>query len=122
MQTLSMGYLKPSNPDTGDAFWVALAFDIQRVNDHTHDGVNGQLLAITSQSILSGAWAAVASPKTGLYKQIITLPGAFIYDTTDFLFKLSSGEIVYPSIERNSSTTYTIYTTDNTLNYTAFYR
>lgn len=121
MQTLSYGYKKPVNPDTGDIVFPALEQDIQQLNDHNHDGVTSAPLASTSQNILPGAWAA-APIGGGLYRQLVTMPGTLQYDNVDIWFRLSSGEFVYPSIERASANTYYIYTNDNTLTYVARYR
>ena len=121
MQTLSYGFKKPENDDRGDLFFPAMEENMQQLNDHTHNGVNSALLATTSQTILSASWVAAAIGG-GLYRQLITVPTGFSYDTADIWFKLSTGEYVYPSIERASSTTYYIYTNDNSLTYVARYR
>ncbi len=121
MQTLSHGYLKPGNPDTGDEFFPAMEDNIQLMNDHTHNGTDGALIASTAQSILAVNWVAAAIGG-GLYRQLVTVPTGYSYDTADIWFKLSTGEVVYPSIERASGTTYYIYTNDNSLQYTARYR
>ncbi len=121
MLTLTMGYKKPQNPDTGDVFFPALENNIQQLNDHAHNGVNSQLLASTSQTVQSASWAA-APIAGGVYRQLITAPTGYSIDQCEMWFKLSSGETVYPAIERQSSTTYYIYTNDNSKTYTAFYR
>lgn len=121
MTTLSMGYLKPANGDTGDVFFPAMATNIQQLNDHTHDGVTSKLLSSLSQSIVSGSWAA-APIGGGVYRQTITVPAGYSFDQCEIWFRLSTGQNVYPSVERISSTTYFIYVNDNTLNITAFYR
>lgn len=121
MITLSNGFKKPQNPDTGDVFFPALESDIQQLNDHTHNGTNSNLLASTSQTIQSANWLA-APIGGGVYRQLVTAPGAYSIDQCEMWFKLSTGETVYPSVERQSSTTYFIYTNDNSLTYTAFYR
>lgn len=38
--TLSKGYKQPEIDDKD--FWDQINFDIQRLNDHTHDGINSQ--------------------------------------------------------------------------------
>jgi hypothetical protein len=121
MQTLSNGYLKPSNTDTGDIFFPAMEFNIQRLNDHTHDGSNSSHLATTSQNILAASWAA-APIGGGLYVQTVTIPTGFSYDSVEVWFRLSTGEFVYPSIEKVDATHYKIYTNDNSLAYVAYYR
>ncbi len=121
MQTLSYGYKKPQNSDTGDIVFPALADNIQQLNDHTHNGTNSAPLAVTSQAIASGAWVA-ASIGGGLYMQTVTLPGTLQYATVDMWFKLSTFELVYPSIEQVSANSYKIYTNNNALDYIAYYR
>lgn len=121
MTLTTYGYKLPASPDTGDVWFAALAFDIQRLNDHTHDGTNSAPLSSQSQSVLSANWVA-APIGGGVYRQLMTLPGALQYDTIDMWFKLSSGETVYPTVERVSATTYYVYTNNNALAYTAFYR
>lgn len=121
MQTLSYGYLLPTNPDTGDSFFPALVADIQQLNDHDHDGENSAPLSRQSVSILAANWVAVDG-FNGLYKQLITLPGTLEYDDVDLWFRLSTGEFVYPSVERTSNTTFTLYTNDNSLAYVAYCR
>jgi hypothetical protein len=121
MQTLSKGYFKPQNTDTGDVWMPAIATDMQMLNDHTHDGVTSQLLAVTTVSILAAAWVA-APIGGGIYRQLVTLPAGFNYDTSEVWFHLSTGELVFPSVERVSTTTFYAYTSDNTLAYTAFFR
>lgn len=121
MLILSMGFKKAQNPDTGDVFFPAMAFNVQQLNDHTHNGVNSQLLATTNQTIAAGSWAA-APIGGGVYRQLVNIPAGFSIDQCDLWFRLSSGEYVYPSVERQSSTSYYIYTNDNSKIYTAFYR
>lgn len=121
MQTLSMGFFKPQNGDTGDAFFPAMAANIQQINDHTHDGVTSKLLTSTTQSVLSANWVA-APVGGGIYRQLMTVPAGYSLDVAQLWFRLSTGETVLPSIERQSSTTYFIYVNDNTLAITAFYR
>ncbi len=117
MQTLSKGYKKPQNPDTGDVVFPALEANWQLVNDHNHDGVTSQLLAATLQSI-TGAWTNVGN---GTYSKLITVPTGFNYDQCQIDFRLATGEFVYPSITRVSTTQYTLFT-NNQQNYIAIYR
>jgi hypothetical protein len=120
MQTLTKGYKKPQNGvDAGSVWFPAMEGNIQQLNDHTHNLTDGAQLAVTTQSILAANWGAVSG---GLYSQLITLPAGFLYDVTDMFFRLSTGEIWYPTIIRSSASTYTIYINDNSLAVTAFYR
>lgn len=127
MNTLTYGYLQPENPDTGDATDAAQTANWAQVNNHVHDGQTSALLGIITQSILSSNWTAIAGI-SGIYTQTITLPTIpgsvpqLSYDTCQIFWKLSSGEYIYPSITRVSTTQYTIQVSDNTLNLTAYYR
>lgn len=119
MQTLSFGYLKPDPGDTGDVFFPAMEVNIQKMNDHTHDGVSSALLAISQQTILAAGWLPVGG---GLYRQSVTVPVGFQYDTCVITFKLSTGEVFYPTVERINATQYFVYINDNTLDIVAYYR
>lgn len=118
--TLTHGYLKPANPDTGDTFWGNLATDIQLMNDHVHDGTLGTVLPVVSQNIPHASWAAV-SGKVGLYKQTVTVPTQFSYDTVEINFRLANGNRTFPTVEKVNSSSFTVYTNDNTQDYTATY-
>lgn len=119
MQTLSYGYLKPSNPDTGDEWFPALESNIQQLNDHNHDGSNSAFIASVVANILSAAWVSVAN---GIYRQAITVPTGMNYDTCHIQFRLSTGQFVYPDVERISTTQYYVYTNDNSVAYKALYK
>lgn len=121
MLTLSKGYKKPQNPDTGDQWFPAQETNIQMLNDHNHDGVTSQPLATLSQTILSANWAT-APQGGGLYRQLLTVPTGLSYDTCDIWVLRSTGERAYPTLERNNSTTFYLYTNDNTLGYTVQFR
>lgn len=121
--TLSHGVYKPSTPDTGDVWFPAMANNMQILNDHNHDGSTAGFLAVILQTILSSAWGTAVN---GTFTQTITLPTingvTMQYDSMQVEFRLSTGEIVYPSIARLSATTYSIATNDATQTYTAIYR
>ena len=119
MLILSYGYKKPEDNDTGAAFWDALAENIQKLNDHTHNGTNSALIPVQTQSISAGSW--VATGTVGQYRQLVTLPGSLTYDNIAIEMRLSTGERVYPNVEKVSSTTYYVYTNDNSVAFTAVY-
>lgn len=120
MLTLSKTYKKPQNPDTGDVWFPAMETNIQLLNDHNHDGVTSQFLASTSQSIVAASWLVFGAG--GLYRQLLTVPVGMSYDSCEIWVLRSSGERVYATLERVSSTTFYLYTNDNTMNYTVLYR
>lgn len=126
MLTLSHGYKKPQDGvDAGSVWFPAMEGNIQQLNDHTHNPTNagndGAQLFLQTQSILSANWSA-ASIGGGMYQQTVTMPSPYQYDTTDMSFRLSTGEIWYPTIVRQSANTYQIFCNDNSLTATALYR
>lgn len=119
ISTLSKGYLKPSNPTTGDLWFPALETDIQLMNDHVHDGITGAITPSATASILAANWGSVSAD--GLYTQTITMPAGRSFDTTQISFRYSTGEFVYPTVTRVSSSQYTVTTNDNSKAYLAIY-
>lgn len=124
MQTLSYGYKKPQTGDKGTPLFQALEQNIQRVNDHNHDGQNSPPLTAQSiqgiQDTISAAnWAAYGP--TGHYRQLVTMIAGFDYDKCFMSFRTILGEYVTPTVEKFSNTQYYIYTTDNTLDFLVTY-
>jgi hypothetical protein len=121
--TLSYGFVKPQNGDKGSTFFPALADNVQKTNDHTHNGTDSAKLSgpvsanVATQSVPSGSWADQGN---GTYRQLVTL-SSLQYDNINISFKTSAGHQVYPTVEKVSATTYYVYTNDNTLTYTAVY-
>lgn len=124
MQTLSYGYKKPQTGDKGTPLFTALAEDIQRVNDHNHDGVNSPPLTAQSiQGIQATVPAAnwVAFGPIGHYRQLVTVVAGFNYNTMFISVRTVTGEYITPTIERFSATQFYIYTTDNTQDFVVTY-
>lgn len=122
MLTLSYGYKKPQTRDSGSTLWTALEDNIQRLNDHTHNGVNSSKLTsaavvVATQSVPSASWAATSQ---GNHRQLITLSG-LDYDEISIGFKDSSNKPVFLEVERVSDTTYYVYTNKPSETYTAVY-
>src|SRR3954464_10532484 len=125
MLTLTYGRQQPQNNDPSSTWFAALAANVAKDDAHTHNGGDSPRLPVNSgtpstQAILAASWSALGN---GLYKQTISLPtvaGAQLtYDAISIEMRLSTGAVVYPTINKISSTTYDVYTTDNTLDYTA---
>lgn len=116
---LSHGYEKPATPDTGDTFWPMLERNIQRMNDHTHDGLDGAQLAATVEDVLAANWGADLG--NGSYKQTLTLPEPMEFDTSRIEVRRSTGEMAYPDMVKVSATTFDLYTNDNTVSYKVSY-
>jgi hypothetical protein len=123
MLTLSKGFKKPQNQDPGSVVFPAMEDNIQQLNDHTHDGVDSEKLDATSvdsvvSNILSANWSTISN---GHYSQVVTMPAGLLFDTTSMEFRTTAGVIIFPSVAKASSTTYTIYVNDNTLALKAVY-
>jgi hypothetical protein len=124
VQTLTYGFKLPSTGDSGDALWTALEDNITRVDGHSHNGTDSP--SLTAQSVVASTatitnvgW--VASGATGHYRQSVTLPAGFDFDTVQIGFRTTGGAQIHPTVERISDTQYYVYTTDNTISYVAVY-
>lgn len=117
--TLSYGYIQPQNGDKGSVWFPALNTNIQQLNDHTHDGVTSANLpgtSITSGSVTipPASWVADG---TGRFRQDVTVPAGYNMDSYSIIFKLSTGDIILPSITRLSATSFRIFGPDNSYLY-----
>ena len=122
MVTLSYGYKNPENGDRGSIWFPALNDNIVRLNGHTHDGSNSPLIAataVTKGTVTTSTWSANG---TGSYRQTLTVPSGFNMDDYSISVYDASGIRVLPSIEKLSTTTFRIYTLDNTFVYTVIFR
>lgn len=116
MLTLSYGIKKPESNDRGPVVFPALEANFQQQNDHDHNGVNSAQIqsasiAKTTQNVLAVNWVSLGG---GHFKQTVTLPGILEYDNVTLTFKLTTGEIVYPTVKKASTTQYEIYFDDAT--------
>jgi len=123
MQTLSYGFKKPQAPDKGVDVFPALEDDIQQLNDHDHNGTNSKKISPKSieadtASILAAGWVDQGN---GYYRQTITVPLGYDFDKCTISMRTSAGEYAYPRIEKVNSTSYYVYTNDNTVAFTAVY-
>ncbi len=122
--TLSYGYVKPQTGDKGSVFFPALEDNIDRLNDHNHNGTNSTRLSATSidavsQNISSASWASQGG---GMYRQTVTMSAGVTFDTHAIQFRNSStGEIMYLQAVKVTSTTYYVYINDNTIDLKAVY-
>jgi hypothetical protein len=115
--TLSYGYIKNQTGDKGSVFFPDLEFNIQRVNDHNHNGANSSKLtnsAIDSatQTLLAAAWSFVVDE----YKQTVTVPSGVDLSKHCPRFKHSvTGELLFLSVVILTDTTYDVFINDNTV-------
>lgn len=124
MLTLSHGFEKPETGDKGSVFFPALENNIQKLNDHTHNGTNSELLtaassAAVTQTINSASWSHLGS---GTYRQLVTMPANIAFDTHSIqLRNNSTGVVMYLGIEKVSANTYYVFINDNSVTLKAVY-
>lgn len=126
MLTLTYGLKQPQTGDTGASLWTSLEANIAQLDAHTHDGVTSPNLTAASivgvtASVASGNWATYGGAPTGFYRQQLTLPAGFDYDTVQIGFRDSSDNVVLPTVEKVSDTQFLVYSIDNTETWTAIY-
>lgn len=124
--TLSKGYKLPQSGDKGSSFFPDLEFDIQRLNDHSHNGTDSAVLVganvtATTVSLPSGSWVVSGNK----FRQLVTMPvtpTAMQFDNYYPVFKNSStGEVIHGvGVEKVSATTFYAYINDNTVSLTCY--
>lgn len=126
MLTLSYGYYKPQTGDKGSTWFPRIEDNFQRLNDHTHDGLNSALIPSSSitktafkSTILSTGWTTLGG---GNVKKTITVPAGVleVNDYSIYFYITATGFRLLPTVERVSATTYDIYT-NSALALTAVY-
>lgn len=124
--TTTYGYIKPNNGERG--FWANLNANTDRLNNHTHDGVDSAKIPPTSitkatQSILSASWSSTGG---GNYTQTVTLPTGYTFSNgLSVKFYTTVGGTIkdelHASIVWISNSQYQLQVNDNTLALTAVY-
>jgi hypothetical protein len=137
MLLLSKGYYKPqaNDPSEGAAgvgWFSSMEANMQRLNDHNHDGVNSQSLstaAITryTSTINPADWV---SDGGGNYHFDVTVPAGIsgavapLNDINSYslsFINATTGERLLPTITRLTSTTFRVEQNDNTMTMTILY-
>jgi len=110
--TLSNGYILPANGDLGDVFWPALEANIQRVNDHNHDGTNSSRLAATSVETVTEAIPAATFTLVGSqYRATVDLPGSGLIENVHVTFRDPTTQAqVLLHYEKISTTQFYVFT------------
>lgn len=125
--TLSNGYKLPADGDRGSTWFDDLESNITRVNGHTHDASDSEAIPAKNltkgtSTILAANWSLVSG---GTYKQTITLPSGYTMAATLFKFQINNGseagDLIFPTIEQASATSYEIYINDSTVEVLATY-
>jgi hypothetical protein len=124
MIVLSYGFQQPENGDPGSVWFPALNADIQKMNDHNHDGTNSSLLNLSSFTggVVNALAANWVLDVPGRYKQLLVTPTGYNYDDFTPSFRLANGDIVYPRCDRISGTSFEVFTIDNTQGFQVVFR
>lgn len=126
MVVLSYGFQNPVNGDKGSVWFPALNFNIIQLNNHIHDGItsaliNSAVLVGGLVTALAASWVTVLA--NAKYSQLLTVPAGFTMGSFSIsVFLNSTGHMVQATVEKVSSTTFTIYTNDNTQQYNVVFR
>lgn len=110
---LSNGYRQPETGDFGSSFFPDLEFNIQRVNDHTHNGTDSNKL---SSSSVQGEIVAIASGdftlvSPGIFSQRVSLPSGMSIDNVSVQLRDTvTKERVHLKIEKFSVTEIDVFT------------
>lgn len=117
--TLTYGRKKPISGERGATVFTSLEDNITRDDAHSHNGTDSARLnpkdfSKTHTTLASGSWVAVAG-QTGTYRQLLTLPAGYTLLDVVPKFYISTGTIIYPSVEYVSATTAYVYINDNTI-------
>jgi hypothetical protein len=123
MLTLSYGYKLPQTNDKGPTVFPALENNIQQLNDHNHDGANSaqlttQSLISQTQTILAANWVSLGN---GNYHQNVNLLAGYNYDLSTLSFRSPTGEYLYPSVTKVSTTVFDVTTNDPSIGMTILY-
>jgi hypothetical protein len=123
MQALSYGFKLPETNDKGPVVFPAIEDNIQQLNNHNHDGANSAPLGpnavkAVQATLLSASWVATS---LGNYRQLVTMPSGLNFDEVCVNVRLPSGHYIYATIEKVSSTTFYVYTNDNSINFVVTY-
>jgi len=113
---LSHGYELPTGVTTGDRHFPAMERNIQRMNDHDHDGgEGGARLSATLVDALEDNWSADLGGNS--YRQLVDVPEGFEFDNCRIEVRRSTGEVVYPDIVQVDESSFYLYTNDNSVSY-----
>jgi hypothetical protein len=113
MIILSKGYKKPETGDFGDVWFPALEDNIDLMNSHNHDGVNGEKISALnlSASTTTVLAASFADQGNGYWRATVTVPGGGLVDNFVIAVKdPTTKEPIQLRMEKLSSTQFYIYT------------
>lgn len=113
MIILSKGYKKPETGDFGDVWFPALEDNIDLMNSHTHNGVDGEKISVINllASTLTVTAASFADQGDGYWRATVTVPSGGLVDNYVVAVKdPTTKEPVQLRMEKLSSTQFYLYT------------
>jgi hypothetical protein len=114
MIILSNGYQLPETGDFGSIWFPAIESNIQRLNDHTHNGSDSNKLSSSSidavtQTVLAASFAPTANPNE--FSASVTIPGAVLVDATNISLRdPTTKREIFAEIEKTSISQFNIIT------------
>jgi hypothetical protein len=118
-RTLSNGYKLPEKGDLGSSWFPDLEFDIQRLNDHTHNGQDSNKLTIVSISVITqilsaGDFAIPEAPNDNVWRAEVECPAGVEIDKTNISFRdVTTKEKMYLKTEKIDETNFYVYSMFN---------
>lgn len=112
MIILSKGYKKPETGDFGDVWFPALEDNIDLQNSHDHDGIDGEKISGINllSSTLTVSSGSFADQGNGYHRATVTVPGGGLVDNFTITVKdPTTKDVLYPKIEKVSSTQFYIF-------------
>jgi len=108
------GFEKPQAGDPGSIWFPILERNIDRVDQHDHNGTNSELLSPTAILKVSTLVPATGWVVDGfLFKQLVLLPAGFDLDQAILSFRASGGvddgDVIYPKWQRDTSTQFYLF-------------
>lgn len=135
--TLTYGRVRPETGDAAAVWMPALEGNVTLDDAHDHDGTDSALLPASSinktsfsSTVTSGQWSHDGG---GTYSVLVTVPAAIsgsavfndviYYNLTVKINTVGAtrGDVIYPDIERESATTFTLRVNDPALDLIIYY-
>ena len=134
--TLTYGRILPATGDAGSVWFPALETNIALDDAHDHDGTDSARLTSVAftkftSSIVAADWS---SDGGGNYSKVVTVPAGIsaaasphneinYYDIVCMISTAGAtfGDRIYPQIERESATTFTVRVNDSSLDILIYY-
>lgn len=113
MIILSKGYKKPETGDFGDVWFPAMEDNIDLMNSHNHDGVNGEKISGISlvASTLTVTAGSFADQGNGYHRATVTVPGGGLVDNFVIAVKdPTTKEPIQLKAEKLNATQFYLYT------------